>query len=66
MVSSKKNYVSDFLTSPEGMAFKRLIKSSLALLIACVVAYLSKQPELIALAPILMAIEKYLKEKFNN
>jgi len=50
----------------EGRAVRRAIKSSLLLIVAATISYAQNDPKYLALAPILMGLEKYLRDKYST
>jgi len=46
-------------------SLKRLVRSTLGLVIAGAIAYTNKDPKLLLFAPVIQASAKYLRDKFN-
>lgn len=54
-----------FELPPIVFAIWRALRGEVALAISLYLAYISDRPELIAIAPLLMGISKYIRDKYS-
>jgi hypothetical protein len=59
------DFIENLIDSAVGRAIWRFLRAEVSLMISLYLANLLQRPEIIALAPVILAVSKYLRDQFN-